>query len=273
MKVLVTGDQGFIGSNLKKALELNEDYKVYGLDKELFDSPNWKQELELYLDKVCFDAIFHVGACADTLNQDVEYMMTRNYESTVIISNWAKQDGTAVIYSSSAANYGDPKGKRNLYAWSKYAAEEHVIANGQIALRYFNVYGPGEEHKGKMASVAYQMFVKHKNGEAIKLFPGRPKRDFVYIQDVVNANLQALWNYDELAGVWWYDIGSGEANSFESVLEHLDIPYTYTDESEIPTNYQMFTQANKQYMLPGWKPKYTLEKGLKLYKEYLCKTF
>lgn len=271
MRILVTGDKGFIGSNLKKVLQLNEDHIIYGLDEKLFDSPNWKEELELYLDKICFDAIFHVGACADTLNQDVEYMMTRNYESTVIISNWAKVDKTPVIYSSSAANYGDVKGRRNLYAWSKYAAEEHVIANGQVALRYFNVYGPGEEHKGKMASVAQQMFIKHKTGACVKLFPGQPKRDFVYIQDVVNANLHALWNYDEAKGNW-YDVGSGEANSFESVLEYLDIPYTYTEASEMPNNYQMFTRANKYQMMAGWKPKYTLEQGLKLYKEYLCKT-
>lgn len=270
MNILVTGDQGFIGLNLKKALLLNEDYTVYGLDKELFYSPNWKQDLELYLDRVCFDVIFHVGACADTLNQDVEYMMTRNYEATVIISNWAKIDNIPVIYSSSAANYGNSEGERNLYAWSKYAGEQHIITNGQIALRYFNVYGPGEDHKDKMASVAQQMFIKHRNNESVRLFPCYPMRDFVYIEDVINANLHALKNYNQLAGKW-YDVGSGEANTFESVLKYLDIPYTYTDISEIPNNYQMHTQANKYNMMPDWEPKYTLEQGLKLYKEYLCK--
>lgn len=269
MKVLVTGHKGFIGSNLKKSLEASMEPYIYGLDEELFDSSNWKQELVKLLDKILPNVIFHVGACSDTLNQDIEYMMTRNYESTVIISNWAKGDNIPVIYSSSAANYGDVNGHRNLYAWSKYAAEQHVISNHQLALRYFNVYGPGEDNKARMASIAQQMFIKHACNLPVKLFPGNPKRDFIYINDVVSANIHAMVGYNELCGDW-YDVGSGEANTFESVLEHLGIPYTYEDESKVPNNYQMYTKANK--MLPDWEPKFTLEKGLKKYKEYLCKT-
>lgn len=271
MKILVTGHEGFIGYNLKKTLQADVEPYVYGIDEELFASPNWKQELELYLDRIFPDLIFHVGACSDTLNQDIEYMMTRNYESTVIISNWAKIDNIPVIYSSSAANYGDSTGRRNLYAWSKYAGEQHIVANNQIALRYFNVYGPGESNKGRMASVAQQMFIKHGCNLPVKLFPGQPKRDFVYINDVVSANLHAMTNYHELSGNW-YDVGSGEANTFESVLEHLDIPYTYTEESSRPDNYQMYTKADQRKMMQGWTAKFTLEQGLKQYKEYLCKT-
>lgn len=266
MRILVTGDKGFIGSNLMKAL--GDKHTVFGLGEELFESEHWKQDLEIYLDNIFPDAVFHVGACSDTLNTDVEYMMTRNYESSVIISNWAKVDYIPVIYSSSAANYGNSKGKRNLYAWSKYAAEQHIIACNQIALRYFNVYGPGEENKGRMASVAQQMFIKHKNNEPVKLFPGQPMRDFVYIDDVINANLFALENYDYLKGTW-YDVGLGKANSFESVVEYLGIPYTYTDASTIPQNYQMFTEANKHCMMPNWEPKTDLETGIKKYKLYL----
>jgi len=234
VRALITGHKGFIGYNLKNTLDAKMSRYIYGLDEELFDSPNWKEDLESYIYKQQPDIIFHVGACADTMNQDVEYMMTR-------------------------------------YAWSKYAAEKHVLANCQVALRYFNVYGPGENHKGRMASVAHQMFNRHKSNQPVQLFPGRPQRDFIYIDDVVSANIHAMVGYNELSGRY-YDVGSGEANSFETVLEHLNIPYTYKDKSEMPDNYQMYTKADQSKMMPEWEPKFTLEQGLKKYKEYLCKT-
>ena len=271
MRALITGHKGFIGYNLKNTLDAKMSRYIYGLDEELFDSPNWKEDLESYIYKQQPDIISHVGACADTMNQDVEYMMTRNYESTVIMSNLAKRYNISFIYSSSAANYGDVNGNRNLYAWSKYAAEKHVLANCQVALRYFNVYGPGENHKGRMASVAHQMFNRHKSNQPVQLFPGRPQRDFIYVDDVVSANVHAMVGYDDLCGKY-YDVGSGEANSFETVLEHLNIPYTYKDKSEMPDNYQMYTKADQSKMMPEWEPKFTLEQGLKKYKEYLCKT-
>jgi len=115
----------------------------------------------------------------NTLETNVEYMMTRNYESTKIMMDWCIENNKPMIYSSSAANYGtNGKYPANLYGWSKYVAEGYVISNGGIGLRYFNVYGPGEEDKGKMASVAYQMFVKHNKGEDILLFPKKSKKRF-----------------------------------------------------------------------------------------------
>lgn len=271
MNILLTGHNGFIGGNLKKAIEHRLGDNIICLDEEIFYNKNWADELLIRLNNYFPHVIFHVGACSDTLNQDVEYMMTRNYESSIILSNWAKRNNVPLIYSSSAANYGDKSGVRNLYSWSKYTAEQHIISNNQVALRYFNVYGPGEDNKGKMASVARQMFVRHKNDVAVKIFPGQPKRDFVYIDDVVNANLFAFRYYHDIKGDW-YDVGSGEANTFESVLEHLEIPFTYTKESEIPCNYQMYTQAIEENMMPNWKPTYTLQKGLSIYKEHLCRT-
>ena len=123
-----------------------------------------------------YDAVFHVGACSDTLETNVDYMMTRNYESTKIIMDWCVKNNKPMIYSSSAANYGTNNlYPSNLYGWSKYVGEGYVISNGGIALRYFNVYGPGEEDKGKMASVAYQMFIKNTKGEKITLFPKNHK--------------------------------------------------------------------------------------------------
>ena len=122
-----------------------------------------------------------------------------------------------------------------------------------------------------MASVAHQMFNRHKSNQPVQLFPGRPQRDFIYVDDVVSANVHAMVGYDDLCGKY-YDVGSGEANSFETVLEHLNIPYTYKDKSEMPDNYQMYTKADQSKMMPEWEPKFTLEQGLKKYKEYLCKT-
>ena len=142
--------------------------------------------------------------------------------------------------------------------------EDYVVANGGIALRYFNVYGPGEEHKGKMASMIYQNL----NNTEIKLFPGKPKRDFVYIDDIVDANLYALKNYDTLKGNW-YEVGSGEANTFETIFDNLGLPYTYHSQSEIPNGYQFQTLSLENKWMPGWKPKFNLKKGLKEYKKYL----
>ena len=126
----------------------------------------------------------------------------------------------------------------------------------------YNVYGPGESHKGKMASVAHQA---HLRGE-FKLFDGKPQRDFVYIDDVVDATIYPIFN-DVADGV--YEVGSGEARSFENVLELMEIPYEYKDESEIPEGYQFYTKSYKNKFMGGWKPKHNLEKGIKKYKEYL----
>jgi ADP-L-glycero-D-manno-heptose 6-epimerase len=221
--------------------------------------------LNSFLKETFPEVIFHVGACSDTLEKDVNYMMTRNFEFTKILSEFCFVNQVKMIYSSSAANYGtNGLYPSNLYGWSKYVAEQMVIQNGGIALRYFNVYGPGEEHKGKMASVALQMINKVKNGEDVKLFPGNPKRDFVYVKDVVSANIHACENYDDLSYTY-YDVGFGIARSFEDVLNILNIPFTYHQESEIPKGYQFFTECDKTKWMPGWEPKYSLEEGLEDY--------
>jgi len=197
--------------------------------------------------------------------------MTRNYESTKIIMDWCVKNNKPMIYSSSAANYGTNNlYPSNLYGWSKYVGEGYVISNGGIALRYFNVYGPGEEDKGKMASVAYQMFIKNVKGEKIVLFPKKPQRDFVYIKDIVSANIHALENYEELGGKY-YEVGSGTARTFEDVLNNMGIEYNYTSEDVIPNGYQFYTCSDKSKWMNGWESKWDLEMGIKDYKEYLEK--
>ena len=267
-KVLITGTNGFIGSQLKNELE-NLGHKVYELNEDYFDLDSWYSELYVSIRRIDYDVIFHVGACSDTLEQNVNYMMIRNYESTKILTDYSKEKNIPIIYSSSAANYGTNNYyPSNLYGWSKYAGEGYVISNGGIALRYFNVYGPGEQNKGRMASVAYLMYIKNKNSEDIFLFPKKPLRDFVYIKDIISANIFAWKGYNELNSKY-YEVGSGDAKSFEDVLNLLSIEFKYTEEDMIPKGYQFFTCSDNKKWMPGWEPKWPLEKGIADYKNYL----
>jgi ADP-L-glycero-D-manno-heptose 6-epimerase len=267
-RFLVTGSSGFVGSGLFSLLESNR-MSVSRIDEEYLLNVNWKEYLLEFLDTQNPEFIFHVGACSDTLEQDSQHMMIRNYESTKTLVDWAVRKSVGVIYSSSAATYGEngfyPS---NLYGWSKYAAEDYVRLNGGISLRYFNVYGPGENHKGRMASFFLQAISKKANGEEIKLFPKNPQRDFVYIKDILSANLYAMNNYHELKkGV--FDVGSCQPRSFEDGLKILEIGFSYTEESEIPKGYQFYTSAESHKLMPGWKPKYSLELGLADYTKIL----
>jgi ADP-L-glycero-D-manno-heptose 6-epimerase len=270
-KVLITGSQGFIGSRLLSHLSKTNEYQIFTLTEDIFNNDTWVDDIKLMLLSIQPDVIFHVGACSDTLEQNVNYMMILNFESTKVLMDFAKENNVPFIYSSSAANYGtNDLYPSNLYGWSKYVAEQYVISNGGIALRYFNVYGPGEEHKGKMASVAFQMYQKHLRGEKVSLFPKKPLRDFVYVKDVVDANIFAHENYDTLKG-HYYEVGSGEARGFEDVLKLMDIFFDYVDETLIPNGYQFYTCSNPDKWMKGWFPSWTLELGIKDYKEYLKK--
>jgi ADP-L-glycero-D-manno-heptose 6-epimerase len=269
--ILITGDKGFIGSNLVESFGI--EHSIVCMDVEDFYDPkypDWKEELVKSLDEINADAIFHVGACSDTLEQRVNYMMELNYECTKIITDWCKSKGRKLIYSSSAANYGTNGYPSNLYGWSKYAAEGYAVSNGCIGLRYFNVYGPGEEHKGKMSSFALQAYNKQKNGQCVNLFRGYPARDFVYIKDVIDANHFAFENYESLKGQW-YDIGSGEEKTFESLLKEIGIDeWKYLEDEQIPDGYQFYTKSEK--FMPGWVPQYTLKVGIGEYVNFLNNT-
>lgn len=272
--VLVTGNKGFIGKRLEEKLK-SLGYSVVGIDDEYLQNEDWVTELKNILDTVKPGFVFHVGACSDTLETDSNFMMVRNYQTTKVISDWCHEHIAILVYSSSAANYGDnglyPS---NLYGWSKYIAEDYCLKkNNCIALRYFNVYGPGESHKGRMASVAYNSFVKNKQNISVKLFPKNPKRDFVYIEDIVNANIFAMQNHVFIPKFNYYEVGSGIARSFEDVLNNLSIPFSYTDENEIPNGYQFYTCSDSNKWMPDWKPEFDLEKGIKDYLIFLEKTY
>lgn len=266
--IIITGTNGFIGSNLKK--ELIDNFKIIEINEDIFNTVNWKDSLSIHFWQD-IDCVYHVGACSNTLETDVNYMMKLNYEFTKHITLLCKTKNIPLIYSSSAANYGtNNEHPSNLYGWSKYVAEDFVISNGGIALRYFNVYGPGEEHKGVMSSIAYQSYIKHKNNNEVSLFPNKPKRDFVYVKDIIDANIFASLNVNSLKGKY-YEVGSGTARTFEDVMNILEIPFTYLDKSIIPKGYQFFTESNKLKWMPNWKSKWNLEVGLEDYKNYLDK--
>ena len=258
MRYLVTGDRGFVGSNLLKKLDWRD---VETLEADIVNEDYCFRILEDLVREV--DIIFHIGAISDTTLQDSTEMLRYNYAFSKEMFDYAQKYGKKVIYSSSAACYGDGGGMpMNIYGWSKLMAEQYGMAKCDdfVALRYFNVYGPGESHKGKMSSVALQSW----NGEINKLFPQKPKRDFVYIDDVVDANLHAI---NSPKGV--YEVGSGEARTFEDVLDNLGIDFSYHSSDKIPEWYQFYTKSDKSKWLPGWKPKYNLEDGIAKYREYL----
>src|SRR5215510_1601565 len=150
-KVLITGHEGFIGKNLSRRFE-----GFVGIEKKFIDDKKWKERLEFCI-SLC-DIIFHVGAISDTSLQDHNEMLKYNYIFSKSIFDIAQAKKKKVIFSSSAAIYGEDGFPTNIYGWSKLLAENYgmAVCDDFVSLRYFNVYGPGEGHKGKMASVAYQ---------------------------------------------------------------------------------------------------------------------
>lgn len=249
---IVTGSQGFIGRNLVKRLgSLGHGARCFDLrDYQSVDSM-WRQVEKSIRSHRC-TGIFHVGALTDTLSKRTNHMLSVNAEFTADLSNLARSFSIPLVYSSSAANYGvDGRRPSNLYGWSKYLGEKAVIANGQVALRYFNVFGPGESDKGAMASFLYQAFNRRLQGTRVLIFPGTPRRDFIHVDDVVNANVLALQSYSKIRGNI-FDVGMGKSTSFEQILDWSGIPFDYEEESAIPSGYQFYTRANKQNFIPHW---------------------
>ena len=259
MKVLLTGHKGFIGQNLYAKIQ------ELGWDCSVFDDGEFTLESEEALTNLMqteFDYIFHVGANSNTMDHDYNSMMSTNYLFSKHLFDLA--GNARVIYSSSAATYGDNDGiPTNIYAWSKKAAEDYGLAKCKnfVALRYFNVYGPHEEHKGLMASMAYRAW----EPQWAHLFPNAPQRDFVYVDDVVDANIHATDR--RLVKSGWYDVGTGKARPFEALMDGMKVKYSYLPESAVPEGYQYYTEASN--FMPNWKAKNSLEQGCEKYLTYL----
>jgi nucleoside-diphosphate-sugar epimerase len=214
---LVTGTKGFIGSNIANYL-LSQQNQVVSIDDEYIDE-NWMSNLDKIFSSHTFDAVFHVGACSNTLEQDVNYMMLRNYETTKHIVRWTTSKNIPVIFSSSAANYGTNNlYPSNLYGWSKYVAEDYVIKNGGIALRYFNVYGPGEIVDGDWAAVIGLWRRQVRDNEPITIIgDGEQKRDFTHIEDIVDALYKIGLTKQSHNDAW--ELGTGKNYSINEVYQ------------------------------------------------------
>jgi len=253
MRIVVTGAAGMIGSNLVHALHRLGAREVIAVD-ELTDGPKYRNllgsPLADYFDRDEFytrfaagelgkiDAVFHEGACSDTMEHNGKYMLENNYRCSKTLLDACLAQGTRLLYASSAATYGASETFReepdfeqplNVYGYSKLLFDQVVrryllrLTSGQqvVGFRYFNVYGPREQHKGRMASVAFHHFNQFRQSGHVKLFgeyngygPGMQSRDFVSVDDVVAVNLWFLQHPDQ-SGI--FNLGSGRAQPFNDV--------------------------------------------------------
>ena len=254
-RLVVTGAAGFIGSNIIAGLNARGIDDIIAVD-DLRDGDKFRNLVDRriadYVDASDFyrgyaaghygavEALFHEGACSDTMERDGQYMMRNNYGVSMQLFEAAQAQGTRLLYASSAATYGGSERFReepaceaplNVYGYSKLLFDQVMrqrlgpqLQNAKVQVagfRYFNVYGPHEQHKGRMASVAYHQFHQFRKEGVVKLFAdyggyaaGEQMRDFVFVDDVVAVN---LWFFDhpEKSGI--FNLGSGRAQSFNDV--------------------------------------------------------
>ena len=251
MKVVVTGAAGMIGSNLIHGLNAMGVDDVIAVD-DLSDGSKYRNllgaRLSDYFDKDDFygrfvrrefgrvDVVLHQGACSDTMEHNGRLMLESNYRCSRNLLDACQAQGTRLLYASSAAVYGDttifrelPEHERplNVYGYSKLLFDNVVrsrlggIATQVAGFRYFNVYGPREQHKGRMASVAFHNYGEFAESGAVRLFgeyggygPGEQLRDFVHVDDVVAVNLWFM-DHPERSGV--FNLGTGRAQPFNDV--------------------------------------------------------
>lgn len=252
MYYIVTGAAGFIGSNLVKALNARGETNIIAVDN-LKNADKFKNlvdcEIADFIDKVDFlkkiqqgyfdgliAAVLHQGACSDTMETDGRYMMENNYQYTLELLNYCQSEDVPLLYASSASVYGggsvfkesrEFESPLNVYAYSKFLFDQIVRRRRSkrrsqvVGLRYFNVYGPREQHKGRMASVAFHFFNQYRAEGKVKLFEGcdgyangGQLRDFVSIEDVVKVNMYFL-DHPNQSGI--FNLGTGKAQSFNDV--------------------------------------------------------
>ena len=329
MTIIVTGAAGFIGSNIVKALNQRGETNIIAVDN-LTNGHKFRNladcDIAHYLDKhefirqvrehiFPFDnirAVFHQGACSDTMNHDGKYMMENNYQYSLDLLDWCQDERIPFLYASSAAVYGKGTAFReeralekplNVYGYSKFLFDQVVrqrIAQGLTAqvvgFRYFNVYGAREQHKGRMASVAYHHFNQYRSQGYVNLFGayenygnGEHSRDFVSVEDVAKVNLYFFDNFEK-SGI--FNLGTGRSQPFNDLaaatvnacraaegkpklslaqlVEQQLIRYIPFPE-DLVGKYQSFTQADTEKLrAAGYADDfYTVEQGVARYVAWL----
>ncbi|GHV03435.1 ADP-L-glycero-D-manno-heptose-6-epimerase [Campylobacterota bacterium] len=296
--VLITGGAGFIGSNL--AFHLQENYplcrivifdafvlghfkNLRGFKGEVISGDIANAEDLARLEKYKFDYIFHEAAISDTTVMDQKLVVKVNTNAFRDVLEFAKKQNAIIVYASSAGTYGNSpapnsvgegENPENIYGFSKLMMDHLAMRFADenkmtiVGLRYFNVYGEREVYKGKIASMILQLGLQMLSGKKPKLFKwGEQKRDFVYIEDVVQANIRAL--SAKKSGV--YNVGSGTAREYNEIfgnltetlkchieVEYIDNPYSF---------FQKHTEADialtREFL--GYEPRFGLEDGIKSY--------
>jgi ADP-L-glycero-D-manno-heptose 6-epimerase len=316
--IIVTGAAGFIGRNVVAELNARGEDELILVD-ELGKDEKWKNLVGLrYEDLVSPEdflglldqdayadarAVIHLGACSATTEKDADYLLRNNYQYTRVLSNWSQAQGARFVYASSAATYGDGSHgyddddaatptlrPLNMYGYSKqmfdlWALKHGLFDGGEggniVGLKYFNVYGPYEDHKGDMRSVVVKSFEQIRSSGEVKLFKsyrpeykdGEQMRDFIYVKDAVDVTLHfALQDAGAPGGL--FNCGTGKARTWldlaravfaamgrEPKIEFIEMP------KELRGKYQYFTEASTEKLrAAGYTREFiSLEDGVRDY--------